>query len=189
MVLGEGPAVRTDWAEPLLLQLVGRPHVLPQVGEAVLVLPTQGAAHQGEGGQEVGEAVDEHLRLVLQLDQTLRALGNQADPLVVRRPGGRHLLLLGMLSSHVGIQLGSLPVLSTADIAVELVGRLLILRFAGLPRSLLLLWSSRFPAQLRIAIRDTAVHHEGCTVQQSNEGLVWALPGIILRRVFTPLHQ
>ena len=74
MILSEGPAIRTDWTEPFLPHLVAAPHVLLQLVEAVLVLPAQWAAHHGEGGEEVGQAVDEHLGLVLQLVLTLRAL-------------------------------------------------------------------------------------------------------------------
>ena len=135
VVLSEGSAVRTDWTEPPVHHLVDSLHVVLQVVEAVLVLLAQGAAHHAEGGEEVGQTVDEHLRLVLQLDPALRALGDEV-PLVLGRP--RHtLLLLVVLSPHVSLQLGLPPELPATQRAVKLISRLL-LRFLRLLRSDLL---------------------------------------------------
>ena len=131
MVLGEGSAVRTDGTEPLLPDLVDLPHVVLQVVEAVLVVPAQGAAHHAEGWQDVGQAVDEHLRLVLQLDPALGTLGDEA-PLVLRGPRRHGLLLLSVMSPQVSLQLGSPPVFPATELAVKLIHRLL-LRFPSLP--------------------------------------------------------
>ena len=93
MVLREGPAVRTDGTEPLLLQVVDGLHVGLHVVEAVLVLTAQRAPHQAEAGQDVCEPVDVHLGLVLQLDLAVWTLGYQV-PLVLRGLGQLVLLLL-----------------------------------------------------------------------------------------------
>ena len=93
MVLCEGPAVRTDGTEPLLLQVVDGLHVGLHVVEAVLVLTAQRAPHQAEAGQNVSESVYVHLGLVLQLDLAVWTLGYQV-PLVLRGLGQLVLLLL-----------------------------------------------------------------------------------------------